>query len=157
MENAKKFFEEIVKTEEAKALFAAIEAPETEEARIAAYVEIAAKLGVQLDADEICAYLKSVDPDSSAELDDEELSQLVGGGENAQCSSTYQHKENCWWSDGCDRVNNSYDGYLCSDQNYGQKREDRERGLIVGKAFPVCKMPYIEKALDEAGYKLDSK
>ena len=49
MENAKKFFEEIVKTEEAKALFLAIEAPETEEARIAAYIEIAKKLGIDVE------------------------------------------------------------------------------------------------------------
>ena len=50
MENAKKFFEEIVKTEEAKALFLAIEAPQTEEARTAAYIDIAKKLGVELIA-----------------------------------------------------------------------------------------------------------
>ena len=44
MENAKKFFEKIVKTDEAKALLAAVEAPKTEEDRIAAYIEIAKKL-----------------------------------------------------------------------------------------------------------------
>ena len=45
MENAKKFFEEVVKTEEAKELFKSAGSPETEEARIAAYIEIAKKLG----------------------------------------------------------------------------------------------------------------
>ena len=111
MENAKKFFEEMIKTEEAKALFESAGTPETEEDRIAAYIDIAKKLGVELEADEIRAYLMVAGSACASEIDDEELSQLAGGGENAECSSTYKHKENCWWNDGCDIIVNSYDNY----------------------------------------------
>ena len=112
MENAKKFFEEVLKTEEAKAAFAEIEKPETEKERIEAYIEIAKKLGVELTAEEIAAYFSSEAP--SGEIDDEELSQLVGGGDT--CSSTYTSGENCWFNDGCDLLVKYYDNYDCGSQ-----------------------------------------
>ena len=116
MENAKKFFEEVAKTEEAKALFAAAEAPKDEKERILAYIEIANKLGISLTTDGIAAYLQAVANQEPAEgeLDDEELQQLVGGGDHAACENTYMHEENCWKTDGCDMVYNSYGGYECS-------------------------------------------
>ena len=116
MENAKKFFEEVAKTEEAKALFASMEAPKDEKERILAYIEIANKLGIPLTTEGIVAYLQAVANQEPAEgeLDDEELQQLVGGGENTDCKDTYMHKENCWRTDGCDMVNNHYGGYECS-------------------------------------------
>lgn len=113
MENAKKFFKEIAKTEEAKALFAATKAPETEEERIAAYVDVAKKLGVELSADDVSAYFASSDNIESGELDDEELEQLVGGGDNAACADTFKQQENCWNNDGCDKIYNEYNNYLC--------------------------------------------
>ena len=123
MENAKKFFEEVAKTEEAKALFAAMEAPKDEEARFLAYIDIANKLGIALTLEDIAAYLQETANQAPAEneLDDEELQQLVGGGENAGCKGTYQHKENCWWNDACDNVYQDYDDYKCSYMNYGAK------------------------------------
>ena len=151
MENAKKFFEEIIKTEKAKGLIASTEAPATEEARIAAYIDIAGKLGVELTADEINAYFATNIKADYAELDDDELEQLVGGGENSGCSSTYKHKENCWWNDGCDRSTNSYSGYLCMDKSRGQTYADKERATIIGKSFHVCKMPSINENLEKAG------
>ena len=112
MEQAKKFFEEVLKTEEAKELFASIEKPETEEARIEAYVELAKKLGVELTAQEILAYFNiTAEAKEAGEVDDEELAQLVGGGE--ECSSTYMNEENCWWSDGCDVIITYYENYSC--------------------------------------------
>ena len=122
MENAKKFFEEVAKTEEAKALFAAMEAPKDEEARFLAYIDIANKLGIALTLEDIAAYLQETANQAPAEneLDDEELQQLVGGGENAGCKGTYQHKENCWWTDACDLVNNQYGDYQCSHTLSGE-------------------------------------
>ena len=150
MENAKKFFEVIIKSEEAKELLASIEAPESDEARIAIYIEIAKKLGVELNADEINEYFSSAD-ETYEEIDDKELSQLVGGGENSGCSSTYKHKENCWWNDGCDRSTNSYSGYLCLDKSRGRTYADKERATIIGKSFHVCKMPSMNENLEKAG------
>ena len=150
MENAMKFFEELAKTEEAKALFAAVEKPETDEARIAAYVEIAAKLGVALTADEVNAYLAGA-AELGAELDDEELSQLVGGGDNAGCASSYQHKENCWWNDGCDRVWNDYNGYLCSGKNYGQSLAEKNRSKIYDQFYHRCDQPSVNVELNKYG------
>ena len=99
MENAKKFFEELAKTEEAKALFAAIEKPDTEEELVAIYVDIAKKLGVELTAEEVKEYLAADNADG-AELDDEELSQLTGGAKG--CWSSYNQRQNCWSLDACD-------------------------------------------------------
>ena len=118
MENAKKFFEEVARTEEAKAFFKATKAPETEEARIAAYIEIAKKLGVELTADGIKEYFASSDK-TSAELDDEELSQLVGGGDNEACKYSFQNEENCFAFDGCDKFYRTYDGYVCRSNDVG--------------------------------------
>lgn len=153
MENAKKFFEELAKTEEAKALFLAIEAPETEEARIAAYIEIAKKLGIELTVEEINAYFESMDNSPLAEIDDEELAQLIGGGENSGCSSTYKHKENCWFNDGCDRSTNSYSDYLCYDNNYGKSYEDRVRSSIFARYFHGCDKPSVNQELAKYGIK----
>ena len=89
MENAKKFFEELAKTEEAKALFESVETPETEEARIAAYIDIAGKLGLELTADEINAYFTANEVDL-AEVSDKELEQLSGGSNIDTCGYLYQ-------------------------------------------------------------------
>ena len=117
MENAKKFFEELIKTDEAKALIASIKAPETEEARIAAYVDIANKLGVELTVDEAKEYLSTVIEAAASEIDDTELSHLVGGRE--ACADTYKNRENCWINDACDYANNTYTNYSCAWSNKG--------------------------------------
>lgn len=122
MENAKKFFEEIIKTEEAKALLASIEKPDTEEAVAAAYAEVAKKLGAELTAEEVAAYFAAADA-TDAELDDEELSQLVGGrdadAEHENCVYSFKNTENCWFQDACDNSWKEYDGYKCHHQNDG--------------------------------------
>ena len=140
MENAKKFFEEIAKTEEAKTLFASAGKPETEEARVAAYIEIAKKLGVLLTADEINAYFESASKFESRELDDEELSQLVGGVDT--CSVTYKHGENCWLADGCDLRVNSYDGYMTQAEfnHHAVNTYNNKCGLQSYSAIPSDKL-----------------
>ena len=89
MENTKKFFEELAKTEEAKALFKSVEIPETEEARIAAYIDIAGKLGIELTADEINAYF-AADKADVAEISDKELEQLSSGADTEACGLGYR-------------------------------------------------------------------
>ena len=115
MENAKNFFEEILKTEEAKVLLAAIEKPETEEAQIAAYLDIAKKLNAELTADGILAYFKAAA--TGSEVDDEELSQLVGSGDHSLCLDTFAHEENCWLNDGCDVFITVYGDYYCGSSS----------------------------------------
>ena len=126
MENARKFFEEVMKTEEAKNLLASVKNPETEQERTAAYLDIAGKLGVELTAEEIRAYFLSADLEvcGSVELDDEELDQLTGGagGQNPMCKVTFRHAEDCWWNDGCDRFFQKYTNYLCSKNNLKSTR-----------------------------------
>ena len=112
MENAKKFFEEVAKTEEAKALFATIDKPDTEDELVAIYVDTAKKLGVELTVEAVKAYLAANKADDAA-LDDEELSQLAGGADGEECFSTYQHRENCFLSDACDNFYNEYVRYYC--------------------------------------------
>ena len=122
MENAKKFFEEVAKTEEVKALFASMEAPKSEEERIRVYIEIAAKLGTPLTLEGTIAYLKTLDSlePAEGEVDDEELQQLVGGGDKIACEDTYRDGENCWWNDACDMLLNDFGGYACSHHYKGR-------------------------------------
>ena len=139
MENAKKFFEEVIKTEEAKTILAATEAPENEEARIAAYINIAKKLGIELTEDEINAYLTTNSEADSAELDDEELSQLAGGGASVDCKSSYKNEENCLIFDGCDKFFREYDNYICRSENAGAlKYSGPEYEAIYQKYFARC-------------------
>ena len=154
MENAKKFFEEIAKTEETKALFASIEAPKTEEERIAAYVDIAKKLGIELTAEEVKAYLESTAEVATGEIDDDELEQLVGGGENVGCADTFQHRENCWWNDGCDRFWNEYEGYLCSGENYGETNENKLRKKIYVEYIGQCSLIQVNEQLKRFGLEI---
>ena len=139
MENAKKFFEEVAKAEEAKALFAAAEAPKDEKERILAYIEIANKLGIALTAEGIAAYLLAAanQEPAESELDDEELQQLVGGGDHRMCETTYQHGENCWVSDGCDMLFNDFGGYDCSHHYKGQTFADTIGDVVneIKKAY----------------------
>ena len=112
MENAKKFFEEVLRTEEAKAILADTKKPETEPELLDAYLEIAKKLNVELTAEGILAYFDASKP-ASGELDDDELAQLTGGGEHAECKDTFISGENCWWTDGCDVAATNYADYRC--------------------------------------------
>lgn len=111
LENAKKFFEEAIKTEEAKELLNSYEKPKTEEETYKIYSEVAGKLGIELSVEEIRAYLE--EKNATEELDDEELSKLSGGGDHPDCKDTYQNRENCWWDDACDLVLKKYDDYEC--------------------------------------------
>ena len=151
MENAKKFFEELIKTEEAKTILVAMDKPETEEERISAYIEIAKKLGVELTAEEIKEYCESLCVSCVQEIDDEELGQLVGGADNASCDSTYTHKENCWWNDGCDRITNNYSDYLCESSSQGITQEDVHRKYIISQFTPLCCQGNVNQKLREAG------
>lgn len=131
MENVRRFFEELIKTEEAKAIFDSLEKPENEEETICAYVKVAEKLGIELSKEEIMGYLSS--KLASGEVNDEELSQLTGGGENSNCRKTFTNEENCWWNDGCDLVFFRYDEYLCY-ANYYNYRD--------GKYVQVCSQSF---------------
>ena len=120
MENAKKFFEETLATEEAKKLIATQERKQTLEEIVSAYVDIAAQLGVNITAEEIEAYFegKLKKATASGELDDDEL-EFLYGGRAEYCYDTFVDRENCWISDGCDYINNNYDNYNCSWSNKG--------------------------------------
>jgi hypothetical protein len=144
MENAKKFFEEIIKTEEAKALLAAVEAPKTEEDRIAAYIEIAKRLGVELTTEDIQEYFATASDADVAELDDEELEQLVGGGAHDECKYSYKNEENCILFDGCDGSYRSYDAYICKSNNAGGlKYEGPLWEAVYTKNYTICQYPSV--------------
>ena len=118
MENAKKFFEEVIKTEEAKKLFATMEKPVAPEEVFEAYASVAKQLGIELTAEEAAEYLLATGQIVGGEIDDEELAQLTGGAE-AGCGNTFTHKEQCWFSDGCDIAIKKYDNYECAKEYNG--------------------------------------
>ena len=148
MGNAKKFFEELVKTDEAKVLLANTEAPKSDEDRIAAYIEIAKKLGVELTAEEIMEYYASSCVSDSHEIDDKELEQLVGGGENAQCGYSYIKDENCLITDQC---NKWWQEYAISDEPSNEqpaKRDDRIWAEIFSLNSRTCGLLITQKKYD---------
>ena len=139
MKNAKKFFEKDIKTEEAKALLASVEAPKTEEDRIAAFIDIAKKLGIELTAEEIKEYYASSRVSDAQEIDDKELEQLSGGAANG-CYASYVDRENCWVNDGCDYINNYYSSYNCSWSVKGicaMLWEDKDKKEPVNTSFDL--------------------
>ena len=55
-------------------------------------------------------------------LSAEDLDVVAGGyvdHPTQPCKDTLKDKENCWWSDGCDRSHNSYVNYHCKNSNKG--------------------------------------
>ena len=115
MENAKKFFEEALKTEEARRLLAGCKQPKTPEDSLRTYSKVAKEMGIDLSEEEITAYFeeKLARCTASAELDDDELAMFTGGTAS-ECSASYLDRENCWWNDGCDYYTNTYSAYRCS-------------------------------------------
>lgn len=111
MANVQKFFEEIIRSEQAKELLSTMQKPENEEQVLDCYVQIAQKLGCTLTAEDIRAYMASKQP--CGELDDEELAQVAGGKGNKYCHYSYLDRENCWLTDGCDILFKGYDYYKC--------------------------------------------
>jgi hypothetical protein len=138
MDNAKKFFEELIKTDEARTLLADTPTPESDEARVTAYIDIAKKLGIELTEEEVNAYFAASFARSSEELDDEELAQLAGGAGHAECESTYTDREVCWSSDGCDLLYNDYDGYMCKLIDAKPLTEEEKREIAKKKTGGVC-------------------
>ena len=54
-------------------------------------------------------------------LSDDDLDRVAGGGDKPSCKDTYQDKENCWSTDGCDQTYNIYPGYKCYCNEEGGK------------------------------------
>ncbi|MBR5108738.1 MAG: Nif11 family protein [Clostridia bacterium] len=140
-EQVKAFLKALKENPQAKELLDSIEAPKNDEERIRAYTEIAGKLGFHLTAEDFAAFeqaaaeerLQKTEAQAEAlqKLDDQELEGVAGGRDGTQvnpkeaengdtcmqthesCSDTFLNQENCWCTDGCDQVFNSYDDYVC--------------------------------------------
>lgn len=112
MENAKKFFEETLRSEQAQKLLKAMEKPSNEEETLACYAEIAAKIGIELTAEDIRAYFEQ--KKDYGHLDDSELAQ-VAGGLPTKCKHSFLDKENCWLTDACDLAFLNYRNYKCKN------------------------------------------
>ena len=126
-----KVLEELAANEQAKAILKEYEKPDaTDEDRIKAYVEVAEKCGYSLTADDLRAYAEEMANDVKAstdkaadavkEVSDDEMEAVAGGyylqkcnWANLQCKDTYEDKENCWVTDGCDYVFEIYPYYSC--------------------------------------------
>lgn len=120
MENAKKFFEEILLTDEAKKVLQFYEPPKSIEEVKKAYSDIAKKFGIDLTPDEVGEYIDEKSRFAeNAELDDDEVVHFSGGADHADCLDTFKDKENCWWIDACDYMAYMYDDYLCSWSSKG--------------------------------------
>ena len=123
-ESAGKFMEALKNDPKAKELLKGMSKPKTKEEIIAAYIDLAGKLGITLseeDAESFVAEEKDVASRSEIAakaiqaLPDDELENVAGGkGDNPECKDTYEDRENCWITDGCDILIIGYEDYSCS-------------------------------------------
>lgn len=123
MEKIREFFNTIAADPRAKEILSAAEKPETYEEELQLYAETAAKLDYDVSADDLrfffeenerqCREKTEQTAAKIREIPDEQLGSVAGGRGGDSCSDTYQDRENCWFEDGCDRVINSYPGYIC--------------------------------------------
>ena len=127
MEQVKAFLEKLNTDPAAQSLLKSREQPKSEEEKIKAFAEVATALGFQMTEAEITEYLKETlmarlqKTDAQAEtiqkLDDSEIEKVSGGKDHPSCYDTYQDKENCWVTDGCDKTLQHYPDYLCNHNN----------------------------------------
>ena len=95
----------------------------------AVYAEAAKAKGHDISAEEIAGYIQSRETavrekteDAAKdlrELSDEEIGRVAGGKDHKECYDTFKDKENCWFTDGCDMVNQQYKDYQCKYQDKG--------------------------------------
>lgn len=128
MSKAKEFFEKLGTDAKAKEFFKGKAQPETADELVATYLDAAKQLGYDITEEDIIAYLKEkadevkTGTDKAAKavqaLPDDALQNVAGGsGDHSNCKDTFQDKENCWATDGCDFTWNSYDDYVCKRNN----------------------------------------
>ena len=112
----------------AQELLQSIDKPADEDGMIRCYAEAAQKLGYDLTAEDLTAFIqdqneaRKAKTDALAEgirsVDDSEIESVTGGKKgNEECINTYKDKENCVLNDGCDRVINMYVTYQCKNVN----------------------------------------
>ena len=131
MNKANDFFEKLQNDPKAQELLAGLAAPDSLEETIKTYARIAGELGIDLTEAEISeeiAAREKAQAERTAQaaagikdLAPDELDAVAGGVVNPpnNCKETYKDKENCWWTDACDHVNNSYPYYKCKSSNNG--------------------------------------
>lgn len=125
--NATEFLNAINENEEIRKYMESYVLPEGV-AKEDALVEVAAHFGFELTKEELeeaarlrQEELKAAASDAEAaisELSLDQLDQVAGGGDRPDCSSSYENKENCWFSDGCDHIVNHYSEYECHHSVY---------------------------------------
>ncbi len=126
METLRKFMEALQTDPRAEELLKGKAKPESQEDAVRIYAEAAKELGFSLTEDDIRKGIKALQEEQAAkteqakeavrklELDD--LEKVAGGANsaNAKCGNTYEDRENCWFSDGCDNLIIVYSYYICN-------------------------------------------
>ena len=122
-EKARAVLDSLSTDPQAQELLAKISEPDSLEARIRVYVNIAEELGYDLTEQELSDYLSvrenevRASTEAAAEeirkLRYDELAGVAGGGSHSECKDTYKDKENCWFNDACDIAIHHYKGYQC--------------------------------------------
>ena len=122
-EKVKAFLEALKTDPKAQELIRGIPEPETPASRIRTYAKIAEDLGYDLSDADLDAFIADQEkyPQAKAEaaakeikeLPEDELEEVAGGKNHADCTDTYKNKENCWVVDACDIVLTHYKNYEC--------------------------------------------
>ena len=123
MDKIRRFLEELGSSPEAQALLDSREKPRNAREEIRAYAEVARSIGSGVSEEDLAAYIaereKAVRERTDAacagisELPAEQLSIASGGKGHDSCKYSYKDYENCWHTDGCDHIYQSYPDYYC--------------------------------------------
>ena len=139
---------EVLRTDpKAQELLAGYGKPEDESKALA---EVAGKLGYDISAEELRSCMEEaekrirentkVTAEVIEQLPDEDLSKVAGGKRHSDCKDTFKDRENCWFNDGCDIVNNHYDDYLCHLSYY--KHSCKEKSSTCSEEYD-CGWAYV--------------
>lgn len=119
MSDVKDFLKELSRNPEAVKLLKQAKEPAGIEEAAALYAEIANKTGISVSRETILELLQkkeSIQQDITAKAEgavkealDEDALENVAGGAGAECESTVNQGEWCWFSDGCAYVINYYE------------------------------------------------
>ena len=119
MGDISKFLKTLNQDAEAKELLRNQPKPASDEEAAAAYVCVAEKMGFSVTKEEMLNSLKGLEliqrmktghseADVKKALDENDLEQVAGGGEDPRCLDSFSPGEWCWFSDSCSYIITGY-------------------------------------------------
>ena len=126
------FLKALQQNDEIKELLKNQPKPGSDEEAAETYASIAEKMGFKLSREDMINGLKGLEKiqmektDASLKqvLDEADLEQVAGGGEDPRCSDTFSPGEWCWFTDSCSFIIRGYDDAAAPQVNVPQAQPE---------------------------------